>query len=245
MPPADYRRPALYRAVRWTYRHVASPVVDPLVRLLVRIGPGRSRGRTFSFAGREHAYCDHLHNRTWRNERCVEIPIVKAEVDARPGARVLEIGNVLGYYQRYPHDTIDKYEPHPGGWNEDIVDFRTDRPYDLVVSVSTLEHVGFDEEVRDSDKVLRAVEAVRRLLAPGGVAVVTLPLGYNPSLDEHLAAGRLRFDRVGYLRRVNAANRWVEASADDVRGAAYDLSLPSANALVVGWLDAGMAPEDE
>ncbi len=206
------------------------------MRAAVWLREGRRRGGTFEFAGRSYPYCVHLHNRSWRNERIVEVPIVWAEIAARPGARILEIGNVAAHYQRFRHDTLDKYEPFPGVVNEDIVEFRAVRPYDLVVSVSTLEHVGFDEEVRDPAKSLRVVEAIRRL-APGGLAVITVPLGYNPDLDAHLDSGRLRFDRTGCLKRVSAANAWVEASWGDVRGPPYGRPFPNANALRVGWLD--------
>lgn len=235
--PADYGRPAAWRLARWTYRNVLSWLVDPALRAGVWLVDGSRRGATFTLCGRAYRYGVHLHNRSWRNERIVELPIVQAEIAARPGARTLEVGNVLAHYVRHPHDVVDKYEPFPGVINEDIVDFRPPQPYGLVVSVSTLEHVGFDEEVRDAQKVLRAVEAIRRLLAPGGCAVVTLPLGYNPELDRHLDAARLRFDRIGYLKRVSAANAWVESDWPGVRGSAYGRPFPCANALVVGWLD--------
>jgi hypothetical protein len=97
--------------------------------------------------------------------------------------------------------------------------------------------VGYDEEVRDPGKVLRAVAAIRGLLAPGGLAVVTIPLGYNADLDAHLDAGRLRFDRTACLKRVSAENAWVEVPWPEIRGAAYGRPFPNANALVVGWLD--------
>ncbi len=194
--PADYRRAAAYRLARWCYRHLLSWPVDPLVRAAVWLREGRRRGGTFEFAGRSYPYCVHLHNRSWRNERIVEVPIVWAEIAARPGARILEIGNVAAHYQRFRRDTVDKYEPFPGVVNEDIVEFRAVRPYDLVVSISTLEHVGFDEEVRDPGKSLRAVEAIRRLLAPGGLAADhgASPLQPRPRRAPRFGAPALRSD---------------------------------------------------
>lgn len=235
--PADYRRGAAYRAARWCYSHILSWLVDPLVRRVEWVRHGRSRGASFALAGRTYPYFVHLHNRSWRNERIVEIPVAWAEIAARPGARVLEIGNVVAHYLRFPHDTVDKYEPYPGVINEDIVAFRPAEPYDLVISISTLEHVGFDEEVRDPSKVLRAVDAIRRLMAPGGLAVLTVPLGYNADIDAHLETGRLRFDRTSCLKRVSADNAWIEVPWSEIRSAAYGTPFPNANALVVGWLD--------
>jgi hypothetical protein len=37
---------------------------------------------------------------------------------------------------------LDKYEQAPGVINEDVVSFSPPQKYDLIVSVSTLEHVG-------------------------------------------------------------------------------------------------------
>lgn len=40
---------------------------------------------------------------------------------------------------------IDRYEEIDDAVNGDVRFFRTDRRYDVVVSISTLEHVGLDE----------------------------------------------------------------------------------------------------
>ena len=41
--------------------------------------------------------------------------------------------------------------------NQDVVDFKTNEKYDLIVSISTLEHVGWDEEPRDDKKISKAL----------------------------------------------------------------------------------------
>src|SRR2546430_9278756 len=59
-------------------------------------------------------------------------------------------------------------------------------PYDLIVSVSTLEHVGYDEDPREPDKAARAVRNLLGLLAPGGTMLATIPIGHNRDLDDAL-----------------------------------------------------------
>jgi hypothetical protein len=54
------------------------------------------------------------------------------------------------------------------------------------VSISTLEHVGWDEMTREPMKILKAIENLKNLTNPKGKIVVTLPLGYNPELDRLL-----------------------------------------------------------
>ena len=192
--------------------------------------------REFSFAGRRHRYFVHPYNQTWRNERAVEVPIVWAEVQAHPGAGLLEVGNVLGHYFPVRHDRVDKYERAQGIRNVDIVDFHGG-PYDLILSISTLEHVGYDEDTEEPDKPIRAIQHLRTLLSPGGKMVATLPMGYNPSLDQALREGRVPCARSGCLRRISADNRWEEVPFEQVAEARLHHPFRGINGLVVATFD--------
>jgi len=208
-----------------------------LVRLL--------RGRVpFEFGGERYEH--YLHPFIIDNERTVEIPLALRRVDRHRGGRILEIGNVMSTFARFEHVVVDKYEKVHDVINEDIVDYRPDAPFDLILCISTLEHVGWDETPRDDGKIPRAMEAMRAMLAPGGEALITLPVGYNATLDRLLADNALQFDDLRYLRRVSADNRWIEVSRDDVLGVAFNHPYACANALVVGTLRKTAArPADE
>lgn len=190
---------------------------------------------TFTLNGEPLRYLRHWHATTFLNERTIELPIVVAELTRARPKRLLEIGNVLNYYLTYPHVVVDKYEVSPGVLNEDVVEFRSAESFDVIVSISTIEHVGWDETPKDPDKTIRAVEHLRSLLSPTGRLVCTMPLGYNPHLDEHLVLGRLPFDEVRYLKRISPRNEWKEVKAEDVRGAAYGHPYMHANAVAVGF----------
>lgn len=153
------------------------------------------------------------------------------------GRRVLEVGNVLAHYFPVAHDRVDKYERAPGVINEDVVDYRPGKAYDLIVSISTLEHVGWDETPRDPDKILRALDNLARLAAPGGRIVVTLPLAYNPNVDAYLKDGRIAFAERLCLKRVSRDNRWEQVEWPEVQDARYDTPFRRINALVVGITD--------
>ena len=146
---------------------------------------------TFELGGRRYPYFYHLANATFRSERCVELPIARAYCARFNGRRILEVGNVLNHYRPFPHDVVDKYETADQVYNEDVVDYKPPEPYDLIVSVSTLEHVGWDETPREPYKVKKAVMHLASLLAAGGTLVVTMPLGYNDHLDELVRDGAL------------------------------------------------------
>ncbi|MBI5970620.1 MAG: methyltransferase domain-containing protein [Deltaproteobacteria bacterium] len=190
------------------------------------------KGR-FAFDNRQYDYFYHRYCTTWKNERAIEVPIVMAEVEKRSGKRILEVGNVLSHYFNFPHDVIDKYEKGAGVKNVDVVEFKPPGKYDLIVSISTIEHVGFDETPKDPEKIVRALENLKSMLAPGGVLVSTLPLGYNPNMDSLLKSGRLAFDDRFCLRKAGPC-KWVQAAEDIIGASEYDYAATSANGLFVG-----------
>jgi SAM-dependent methyltransferase len=133
------------------------------------------------------------------DERVVEYPWVLAQ---RPGGRVLDAGSALNHAH-----ILDRFLPifadlhivtlapeavafTERGISYVYTDLRElpfrDASYDTIISISTLEHVGLDNErygaaqsgPEDARTALRdAVDELRRVLAPGGVLLVTVPYG--------------------------------------------------------------------
>jgi SAM-dependent methyltransferase len=195
---------------------------------------------TFTFRGRIYSYMYHWYGKTYLIERAVEIPIAWERVSAAraESKRILEVGNVLSHFFPTDHDVVDKYERAPGVLNEDVVDFRPESTYDLIVSVSTLEHVGFDEEGPDSpDKVARAFENLRECLAPSGELFFTFPLGYNPAIDRLVRNGSLALIERAVMKRVSHySNRWEEVGWEDVRDPTYGRPFRSGNWIFFGTM---------
>ncbi|MBX3303808.1 MAG: class I SAM-dependent methyltransferase [Nitrospira sp.] len=192
-----------------------------------------TRAKTFAFDGRSYPYLYHFCNKTWKNDRGVEIPIFREILLRHQTARILEVGNVLSHYFPIHHDVIDKYEVAPGVINQDIVEFVPPERYDLILSISTLEHVGWDETPREPDKLLRAIEHLRnRCLAPGGQIVASLPVGYNEFFDGLLRDGKSLFTTQHFLKRVSRRNYWVESDWNDCKGMTYGRFF--ANAICIG-----------
>ena len=234
--------PIARRVTRHARERGVLPVLADCTSWGLRWAAGRPRagrpGSVFEHEGRSHRYLRHPYNYTWLNERAVEIPLATAVLDDALAAgvapqRVLEVGNVLGHYRPVRHRVVDRYERAPGVENVDVVDIDPDARFDLILSISTLEHVGFDEPVTDPGKPLRALEHLGSLLAPGGRLWCTFPTGYNPALDEGLRAGTLGFDRLTALRRTGRDNRWVQMPVSQVEGVPYEWLLYTAHAVVV------------
>ena len=206
-----------------------------------RYAAGRARlgraPRTFEFDGNALPEFHHRYHYTWMNERAAELALARAVVDGVPDADLLEVGNVLAHYVREGHTVVDRYEHAPGVINADVVDLDLEQRFPLIVSISTLEHVGFDEDVTDPDKPARAVEHLRTMLAPGGRLWATIPVGYNAEMDRRVRDGLLGFDRVRALRRDSHRRGWREVELGEVWDAGYDRLLFTASGLLICELD--------
>lgn len=199
----------------------------------------------FTLDGQKYRYFYHKYNVTWTNERTVEIPIVWQIIKNQPDAQILEFGNVLQHYHSFPHDIVDKYEHAKGVINQDIINLNLGKKYDLIVSVSTLEHVGWDEipqkgadKINVPDKPLRAVDSLKWHLNPKGLLVFTFPFGANPNLDYLIKNKKIEFSQVFYMKRTSKDDRWVQTDFEDIKDAKYDSPFPAANALVIGIINA-------
>lgn len=185
-------------------------------RLLASFVHHRLMRRTFEFDGQTYPYFIHPYNTTWLNERSVEIPLA-CEFLARAGlGRGLEVGNVLRHYQKVGHEVIDKYEVSPGVRNLDVVDLPPTPTFDFIVAVSTLEHVGFEEEPHEPQKLLQAVATLRQVLRPDGLMFVTCPMGFNPTLDELIRSARTAPRRQGFLHRDKGSLTWRQLTSDQL-----------------------------
>ncbi len=155
---------------------------------------------TFIFK-QESLYYNRIPVNNW-SERVVELPIAfnflaKFVSNNKDGInRILELGNVLYYYENSlseyigirPRRIVDKFEQAVGVDNVDCMDLQSEEKYQVIVSVSTVEHIGQGVEpssgsygektkVRDLEAPLKAIAKIYDLLLPGGKALITVPFG--------------------------------------------------------------------
>jgi hypothetical protein len=204
-------------------RNIFAPVIIPTLPK-----------RPFRYKGEDLPYVYHRYNMTWASERCVEVPIGRWWAGRFDAGAVLEVGNVLSHYGPVQHQILDKFEKGAGVINEDIVTFRPAKKYELIFSISTFEHIGFDDEAEGSSatKILEAIEACRKLLSPSGTLVITIPINYNPELDELISTGRLPSKNRTFLFRRGYTD-WVETDQASALKARYKAPFPYANAVMV------------
>jgi len=211
-------------------RLVMAPLIIPMLR-----------ARSIEYRGASLPLVYARHNVTWANERCVELALARALMAGIPPERLLEVGHVTPHYFRGSHLVVDKYEP--GSLEIDIVDFAPAERFDLILSISTFEHIAFDEPGASpaseavAAKVSTALNRCRRLLAPGGLLAITVPLGYNPALDAMIANGELEWDRATWFKRF-PRRRWRQVSRSEAVRCRYGSPYAFANAILLAEWEA-------
>lgn len=235
MQPMSVWRKALSEISLWRlWRH-------RIVRLtlwLIRDRYNALGRKTFLLGGIEYAYFVHPYNRTWTNERAVEIPVARKFIESADPSSTLEIGNVLSHYFRFGHTVVDKYEEcrFRPVINVDLIDFNPHQQFNAIVSLSTFEHIGWDEQPRMESELAKAFQKLNSLLPAGGKAMVTVPVGYNHFLDQQLPEIAGNAATFKCLKRVSEDNQWVEIDLDDALRCKYGSPFDFANALVFIFL---------
>ena len=206
-------------------RGALAPLIIPLLR-----------ERSVEFRGASLPLVYARHNITWANERCLELALARALMADVPPERLLEVGHVTPHYFRGGHLVVDKYEP--GSLEVDIVDFAPAERFDLILSISTFEHIAFDEPGATpaseaiAAKVSAALNRCRSLLAPGGLLAITVPLGYNPALDAMIANDELGWDRATWFKRF-PRRRWRQVPRSEAVRCRYGSPYAFANAILL------------
>lgn len=175
----------------------------------------------------------HWYNYTWTSERAIEIPIFMFVVQSIKPKKLLEIGNVLSHYQPCTHTIVDKYEVAPSVRNCDVVDFRSKQRYDLIISISTLEHVGLHEPIQTKGKSIQAISHLITLLKNDGKLIFSIPIGVNADLDRIVKNKKLPHDVCTFYQRTSWSNHWKECQISQIRKTRYNTPYPHANAIAI------------
>lgn len=206
--------------------------------LLMRALLPFKRKAYFEYHEKKLTYCTSKYNHSDLNERTIEVPIIEYYIDLEPHAKVIELGAVLQHYRRVNFVVVDKFEKGNEILNVDIVDFKPKQKFDLLISISTLEHIGFDDDT-DPDKIVKVVKHIRtHVLSPTGKAVISFPLGYNPHLDQLIQSKRMKlFDRLEFMERYSHLNYWRMRLRPPVFPVTYNARYNNAQLLGIGFID--------
>lgn len=165
----------------------------------------------------------------WRTERALEIALAKRALGRYDAADVLEVGNVLGFAGTHGHTVVDKYEAGAGVVNEDIMTYDPRRRFRLVLCISTLEHIGWDEDPREPEKAAAALDVMSAL---GDDLLITIPVGYHRQLERSFVDGP--FDSVALAVKASRRARWERRPLTDVAKVRYGTPYAYGNGILIG-----------
>ncbi len=97
--------------------------------------------------------------------------------------------------------------------------------------MSTIEHIGFDEPVKEEDKSKKAINKILDLLNDKGTAVITVPLVYNPEIDSLIKNNEIEFTDKFLLKRVSRFNSWKQCTIEEALVCKYGSKYPGANSV--------------
>lgn len=188
----------------------------------------------FELDGRKYKYFIHLYNAV-NSERVVEVSYVMDFLKRNDyeHKRVLEVGNVLTHYFKFKHDIVDKYEKESYVKNIDIIDYNPIEKYDMIISISTVEHIGFDEPIKEYGKSKKAIQKIIDLLDDKGLAVITVPIRYNLEIDAIIKNNEINFTQRSFLKRISKLNLWKQTTMDDSLKYKYGSKYPAANSIAI------------
>lgn len=177
------------------------------------------------------------------NERTVEVALAVDFLDryTTESSSVLEIGNVMNGVNQFDptrhervgsYAVLDKFEQGPNVINEDLRTYESPRLLDVVFSVSTLEHVGVDENEKASEAILGFRQAWSFLKHNGGF-FFTIPVGFNSSLERAIVYGWPPM-HIGAMKRVSTENEWDEVDPKDALQVPYGRPYRHGNAVLIG-----------
>lgn len=183
----------------------------------------------FTYNGVDLEGFDHPYNNTILNERAIELAIAQHWFDGVKGKVGLEVGNVLSHYGIGPERRIvDLNEKAVGVENIDVFDITG--KFDWIISLSTLEHVGWDAAPRDPEAAQLALNHLRSLLKAKGQMLITIPAGYHPTFDAYLKTGAGATRDCTMVR--DKAGGWKQSKARTFKP--YGATTPWAESIWVG-----------
>jgi SAM-dependent methyltransferase len=195
------------------------------------------------------------------DERVIEIPWVLARLDS---GRVLEVGfafaesaYIAGLLEAAPSELVgvDLADSEVPGMETVRADVRElpfpDADFDQVLLVSTLEHVGADNErygvegEADGSGMRVALRELRRVLRPDGTLLVTVPLGepedYGWFRQDDVRGWTRLFTNAGFFVEEQeiyelTEGGWSAAPTFDATGVRYGERGPAASAVLCAEL---------
>lgn len=182
------------------------------------------------FNGKEYIYENGKYYNGVPCERDVEIPIILDLINSYRQEEILQVGNVVPM----ECDILDKYEVGKGIINADIRTYKSNKLYECIFSITTLEHVGWDENPKEFNGIIESIHNILDLLVPNGKLIFSVPIGYNTDMDNLFIKKRVPITLLSCIKRISEDNIWVQCSIDEGLQSQYFYPFFGTNASIIG-----------
>lgn len=160
------------------------------------------------------------------SERLVEYDFVSRNlISLRRSGTILDVGStgsalvqeIREFGSRWQVFGIDLVEGCDAMMDARSAGFR-DEAFDLVISISTIEHVGLDHGISDKSGDTKAMKEIFRILKKGGSAIITMPYGREKKPDHRVYDKRTLARLVSHFSVAKKefyryeAGKWVKCS---------------------------------
>lgn len=112
------------------------------------------------------------------------------------------------------------------------------KKFDLILSISTMEHVGYSKrywEPNKPDKFSKGIVNLKKHLKKGGLLFVTLPLFNNEYITNLIVNKKDSFSKILFMKRVSYLNEWKHLTfLEALKGNMYEGRFANANVLFIG-----------
>ena len=151
-------------------------------------------------------YCRDQYNKSYENERSIEIPLGHYFLD-KFNDDVFEVGSVMIHYGGDLHTVIDLCEKHPRVLNVNALD--ADYTNKNVLCISTIEHMMKREYGNGSNE--DSITFLKKVINEANNYLITFPPTYNEFLDDYIVNELIakKASNIFLLKRVSSDNQWA------------------------------------
>ena len=157
---------------------------------------------TFKIGQLNLNYCRATYNKSYENERSIEIPLGEYFLK-KFNNDVAEVGAVMPYYGWDSHIIVDLTDTHPKSYKKNALECNYDGFN--VLSLSTVEHMMKREYNNGSDE--DSINFIKIVVKQAENYLITFPCCYNEFLDAYIKESDI--PRV-LIKRINQGNEWVQ-----------------------------------
>ena len=83
-------------------------------------------------------------------------------------------------------------------------------------------------------KIIQVLNNLRSMLSRNGKIIFSVPLGYNPYMDDIIIHEKLNLNEQYYFKRISKGNQWKESKLNKTNLDLFNKPYQNGNGIIVG-----------